>query len=82
MKSQCKAWEHTRAAPWLLCGSNCLFLYTELNEQGADKVADIPTGVAQDVSLGNTGSDSRCQNEVRTTKNSWFCKRKTNGSMI
>ena len=67
MKSQCKALEHTRAAPWLLCGWNCLFLFIKLSEEGADKVADIPTSVAQDVSLDHTGSDFRRQNEVRTT---------------
>ena len=53
------------AAMWL----ELEFLYTRLSEQGADKVADIPTGVAQDVSLDHTGSDLRCQSRVMTTKN-------------
>ena len=53
------------AAMWL----EMLVLCTELNEQGAQKVADLPTSVVQDAILDDMGSDFRCQNEVRATKN-------------
>ena len=69
MKPQCKALEHIRTALWPLCSWNCLFLYINLNEGGANKVADVPTGVVQDAILDHMGSDFRCQNEVMTTKN-------------
>ena len=51
------------------CGWNCLFLYINLNGEGAHKVADVPTSVVQDAILDHMGSDFRCQNEVMTTKN-------------
>merc|ERR1712167_13563 len=35
---ECKALEHIRRALWLLCGWNCLFLYTILNEESARRV--------------------------------------------
>ena len=69
MKSQCNALEHIRTACWPLGGRKCLFLCIKLSEEGADKVADIPKGVTQDAILDHTGSDFRCLNEVRTTKN-------------
>ena len=69
MNSQCKALEHIRTARWPLCGWKCLFCYIKLNEEGAEKVADLPTSVAQDASLDHMGSDFRCQNEVMTTRN-------------
>ena len=69
MKSQCKALEHIRAACWPLCGWNCTFLYVILSEEGANKVADVPTGVVQDAILDHMGLDFRCQTEVMTTKN-------------
>ena len=69
MKSQCKALEHIRTDLWPLCGWNCLFLCMNLSEEGAHKVADVPTGVVQDAILDHMGSDFRCQNEVMTTKN-------------
>ena len=69
MKSQCKALEHTRTALWPLCGRKCLFLCIKLNEEGTQKVADVPTGVAQDVMLDHMGSDFRCQSRAMTTKN-------------
>ena len=69
MKSQCKALEHIRTAFWPLCGWNYLFLCINLNEEGAQKVADLRTSVAQDAILDHMGSDFRCQNEVMTTKN-------------
>ena len=54
---------------WPLCGWNCTLLYIVLNEKGANKVADVPTGVVQDAILDHMGLDFRCQNEVMTTKN-------------
>ena len=48
---------------------NCLFLYINLSEEGAHKVADVATSVVQDAILDHMGSDFRCQNEVMTTKN-------------
>ena len=69
MNSQCKALEHIRTAFWPLCGSKCLFLCIKLNEEGTQKVADVPTGVVEDAILDHMGSDFRCQNEVMTTRN-------------
>ena len=69
MKSQCKALEHIRTALWPLCGWKCLFLYINLSEEGAHKVADVPTGVVKDAILDHMGSDFRCQNEAMTTRN-------------
>ena len=43
-------------------------LYIKLSEEGADKVADIHTGVPQDAMLDNMGPYLRCQNEFMTTK--------------
>ena len=68
MKQQCKALEHIRTALWPLCGWNCSFLCIKLSEEGADKVADVPTGVVQDAMLDHMGSDFRCQSRVMTTK--------------
>ena len=69
MKSQCKALEHIRTVCWLLCGWKCLFVYIKLSEEGAHKVADVPTSAVEDAILDHTGSDFWCQNEVMTTKN-------------
>ena len=69
MRPQCKALEHIRTALWPLCGWKCLFLFVKLSKEGATKVADVDTGVAQDIILDHMGSDFRCQNEVMTTKN-------------
>ena len=66
---QCKALERIISALTKMCGWNCLFLYINLNEEGAYKGADIHTGVTQDAIWDHTGSDFRCLNEVRTTKN-------------
>ena len=46
-----------------------LVFVVKLNEEGAQKVADLRTSVAQDAMLDHMGSDFRCQNEVMTTKN-------------
>ena len=54
------------AAMWL----EMLVLCIKLNEEGAQKVADLRTSVAQDAILDHMGSDFRCQNEVMTAKNS------------
>ena len=69
MKSQCKALEHIRTVCWLLCAWTCTLLHIILSEEGANKVADVPTGVVQDAILNHMGSEFRCQNEVMTTKN-------------
>ncbi len=69
MESQCKVLEHMRTVLWPPDGWNCLFLCIRLNEARAHKVADVPTGVAQDAILDHMGPDFRCQNEVKTTKN-------------
>ena len=53
------------AAMWL----EMLFLCIKLNEEGAQKIADLPTSVVQDASLDHMGSDFRCQSRVMTTKN-------------
>ena len=53
------------AAMWL----EMLVLCIKLNEEGAQKVADLRTSVAQDTTLDHMGSDFRCQNEVMTTRN-------------
>ena len=53
----------------LLCAWHCTFLYIVLSEKGGNKVADVPTCVVQDAILDHMGSDFRCQNEVRTSKN-------------
>ena len=66
---QCKALEHIRTAHWPLYGWNCYFLFINLREEGAHKVADIPTGVVQDAILDHAGSDFRCQNQAMTTNN-------------
>ncbi len=42
--------------------------YIILNEEGANAVADVRTGVVQDAILNHMGSDFRCQNEVMTTR--------------
>ena len=54
---------------WPLCGWSCTLLSNILSEEGANKVADVPTGVVQDAILDHMGSDFRCQNEVMTTRN-------------
>ena len=46
-----------------------LLVVMALSEEGAQKVADLPTNVVQDAMLDHMGSDVRCQNEVMTTKN-------------
>ena len=69
MGSQCKALEHIRTGRWPLGGGEWLFLCIKLNEEGAEKVADLRTSVAQDAILDHMGSDLRCQNEVMTTRN-------------
>ena len=46
-----------------------VFLCIKLSEEGTQKVADVPTGVVQDVMLDHMGSDFRCQSRVMTTKN-------------
>ena len=69
MKSQCKALEHIETVFWPLCGWNTTFGYIILSEEGANKVADVPTCVVQDAILDHMGPDFRCQNEVMTTKN-------------
>ena len=69
MKSQCMALEHIRTAFWPPCGWNCWFLFIKLSEEGTPKFADVAASVAQDAILDHMGSDFRCQNEVRTTKN-------------
>ena len=46
-----------------------MFVYIILNEEGANKVADVHTGVVQDATLDHTGSDIQCQNEAMTTNN-------------
>ena len=43
--------------------------YIILNEEGANKVADVATSVVQDAIFDHMGSGFRCQNEVMTTKN-------------
>ena len=53
------------AAMWL----ELHVLFNILSEEGANKVADVPTGVVQDAMLDHMGPDFRCQNEVMTTKN-------------
>ena len=40
-----------------------------LSEEGANKVADVPTCVVQDAFLDHMGSDVRCQDEVMTIRN-------------
>ena len=46
-----------------------LVFVNKLNEEGTQKVADVPTSVVQDAMLDHMGSDFRCQNEVMTTRN-------------
>ena len=53
------------AAMWL----ELHVLYISLSEEGANKVADVPTCVVQDEILDHMGSDFRCQNEAMTTRN-------------
>ena len=69
MKSQCKALEHIRTARWPLCGWKYLFLFIKMNEEGTQKVVDVPTNVVRDAMLDHMGSDFRCQSRVMTTKN-------------
>ena len=69
MKSQGKAFEHIRTALWPLGGWKCLFLYIKLNEEGAQKVADLLTSVVQDAILDHRGSDFRCHSRVMTGRN-------------
>ena len=69
IKSQCKALEHIETVFWPLCGWNTTFCYIILSEEGANKVADVPTCVVQDAMLDHMGSEFRCQHEVMTTKN-------------
>ena len=52
-----------------LCGWNPTFGYIIFSEEGANKVADVPTCVVQDAFLDHMGSDFRCRNGVMTTKN-------------
>ena len=59
-----------------------LVFVVKVNEEGTQKVADVPTSVVQDAMLDHMGSDFRCQNEVRTTKNCEFYHRKINDAMI
>ncbi len=82
MKSQCKALEDIRTALGPLCGWKCLFCYTKLSEEGAPKVADVPTSVAQDAILEYMGSEFRCRNEVMTTTSCLFYHRKTYDSIM
>ena len=70
IKSQCKALEHIQTVCWPLCGWNTTFGFIILSEEGATKVADVSTSVAQDAMLDHMGSDFLCQNEVRTNRNS------------
>ena len=79
-KPQHKALEHTKTANWPLCDWKCLSCYIKLNEEGAQKVADLRTSVAQDAILDHIGPDFRCQNEAMTTRNCWFYRRNTNDS--
>ena len=69
IKSQCKALEHIETVFWQLCGWNTTFGYIILSEEGANKVADVPTCVVQDAILDDMGSEFRCLNEVMTTNN-------------
>ena len=46
-----------------------LVFVSNLREEEAPKVADVPTGVAQDAILEHMASDFRCQSEVGTTTN-------------
>ena len=45
IKSQCKALEHIETVFWPLCGWNTTFCCIIFSEEGANKVADVPTGV-------------------------------------
>ena len=69
MKSQCKALEHIRTAHWPLMWLKMLVFCIKMNEEGTQKVADVPTSVVQDAMLDHMGSDFRCQSRVMTTKN-------------
>ena len=69
IKSQYKAVEHIETVFWPLCGWNTTFCYIILSEEGANKVADVPTGVVQYAMLDHMGSDLRYQSRAMTTKN-------------
>ena len=59
MESLYKALYTIRIVFGPLCGRKCLFCCIKLNEEGAQKVADLPTSVAQDAILDHMGSDFR-----------------------
>ena len=47
IRSQYKAFEHIVTVCWPLCGWNTTFCVIILSEEGANKVADVPTYVVR-----------------------------------
>ena len=75
---ECKevAWSDSRPHESGSKGSNMqnvrgllLFIEHRRGHHGAAQVANVPTWIAQGAKLDHMGSDFRCKNEVRTTRN-------------